>query len=154
MRLLLILAALALAPVPAAAQSLLLKGPDGRTATLNAADLKAMPRVTLVLTVGASRYEYQGVLLKDLAVRVGAPDQPHGPDFAQTVLVKAGDGYRVAFGLGELDKTLRTNRVILADTVDGGPLEANDGPFKVFAEGDMRPARGVRQVTEIELVRH
>ena len=76
-----------------------------------------------------------------------------GPALAQAVVVRAADGYTVVFGLAELDPGVRTNRIILADTVDGAPLTAEDGPFRLVAEGDVRPARSVRQVSAFQIVR-
>ena len=90
-----------------------------------------------------------------MLARVGTPTGKaiHGPEMADVVLVKAGDGYQVAFGLAELDPGTRPNRIILADKADGAPLGGKDGAFKLVAEGDLRPARSARMVTEIEVLR-
>jgi hypothetical protein len=68
-------------------------------------------------------------------------------------VVRAADGYAVVFGLAELDPGTRADRIILADTVDGAPLAAEDGPFRLVAGGDVRPARSVRQVSALQVVR-
>jgi len=43
--------------------------------------------------------------------------------------------------------------VILADSHDGKPMDTKEGPFRIIASGDKRPARWVRKVTAIDLLR-
>jgi hypothetical protein len=45
------------------------------------------------------------------------------------VVAEAADGYRVVFSLAELDPGIRDSDVIVADTLDGTPLDAKHGPF-------------------------
>ncbi len=148
----LVLAALA-APA-ATAQTLALKGPAGQTVTLTAADVAALPRVGLTFDAHGRKHAYEGPLLIDVLAKAGVPTGKalRGPALAHAVIVRASDGYAVVYGLAELDPGTRANRVILADRADGAPLDAKDGPFKVVAEGDLRPARGARLVTAIEVV--
>jgi hypothetical protein len=139
----------------ALAQSIVLKGPAGQTATLAAADLAALPRVSFTLNSHGEKHVYEGALLIDALAKVGTPTGKaiHGPEMADVVLVKAQDGYQVAFGLAELDPGTRPNRIILADKVDGAPLGGKDGAFRLVAEGDLRPARSARRVSEVEVLR-
>jgi hypothetical protein len=139
----------------ASAQEIVLKGPAGQTATLTAAELAALPRVSFSFDSHGEKHVYEGPLLIDVLARVGAPTGKaiRGPEMADVVLVKASDGYQVAFGLAELDPGTRPNRVILADKADGAPLGGKDGAFKLVAEGDLRPARSARMVSEIEVLR-
>lgn len=90
-----------------------------------------------------------------MLAKVGTPTGKaiHGPEMADVVLVRAQDGYAVAFGLAELDPGTRSNRIILADKADGAPLGGKDGAFKLIAEGDLRPARSARMVSQIEVLR-
>jgi hypothetical protein len=48
---------------------------------------------------------------------------------------------------------MRNERVILADRMDGAPLDSDHGPFLLVVEGDLRPARAVRMVSSIRLER-
>lgn len=154
MRLIAIALAAASLALPAAAQSLSVKGPTGAV-TLSAADVAALPRVSFLFDAHGQKHTYEGPLLIDVLAKAGAPTGKalRGPALAQAVVVRASDGYTVVFGLAELDPGTRTNRVILADEVDGKPLGLAEGPFKVVAEGDLRPARSARLVREIEVVR-
>ncbi len=137
------------------AQTLVLKGPTGQTASLSAADLSGLPRVSFAFDSHGERHVYEGPLLIDVLAKVGTPTGKaiHGAEMADVVLVKAQDGYQVAFGLAELDPGTRPNRIILADKADGAPLSGKDGALKLVAEGDLRPARSARMVTEIEVLR-
>jgi hypothetical protein len=137
------------------AQSIVLKGPEGQAATLASTDLAALPRVSFTFDSHGEKHIYEGPLLIDVLAKVGTPTGKaiHGPEMADVVLVKARDGYQVAFGLAELDPGTRPNRIILADTADGAPLGGKDGAFKLVVEGDLRPARSARMVTEVEVLR-
>ena len=139
----------------AKAQTLVLKGPTGQTANHAVADLAGLPRVSFAFDVHGEKHVYEGPLLIDVLAKVGTPTGKaiHGAEMADVVLVKAQDGYQVAFGLAELDPGTRPNRIILADKADGAPLSGKDGAFKLVAEGDLRPARSARMVTEIEVLR-
>lgn len=149
----LLIAAVLAAAAPAAAQTLTLKGPDGGM-TLTAAQVAALPRVKVVVDAHGQKHEYAGPLLIDLLAKVGAPTGKdlRGPALSNAIVVKAADGYQVAFGLAEADPGTRPNRMILADRQDGKPMDDKDGPFKLVVEGDLRPARSARMVTVIEVL--
>ena len=57
------------------------------------------------------------------------------------------------FSLGELDPALSGSGIIVADTADGKPLAANQGPLRIVAPNDSRPARSVRMLERLEVVR-
>ena len=140
---------------PAGAQAVSLTGADGAVRTLEAPAIAALPRVSVPLTIHGEAHLFEGPLLIDVlkATGVETGQALRGSALAQAVVVRAADGYAVVFGLAELDPATRPNRIILADAVDGAPLTAGDGPFRLVAEGDLRPARSVRQVTAIEVMR-
>jgi hypothetical protein len=131
------------------------KGPSGQSASLSAADVASLPRVSFAFDAHGEKHVYEGPLLIDVLAKVRTPTRKaiHGPEMADVVLVKARDGYQVAFGLAELDPGTRANRIILADKADGAALGGKDGTFKLVAEGDLRPARSARMVSEIEVLR-
>ncbi|MNW13631.1 hypothetical protein D3C71_2116330 [compost metagenome] len=66
--------------------------------------------------------------------------------------MSARDGYRVAFSLGELDPTLGNRTVVLTDRCNGAALDADDGPWRLVAPGESRPARWIRQVESIRVI--
>jgi DMSO/TMAO reductase YedYZ molybdopterin-dependent catalytic subunit len=121
------------------------------------ADLKGMPRVTIhAVNTHSNKMEvYAGVPLAALLQKAGVPQggQIQVPWMTAYVLVEAADNYRVVFSLAELDAGFLDSEVLVADTVDGAPLGAGEGPFKLVAPHDKRPARWVRMVRSITVVR-
>jgi Oxidoreductase molybdopterin binding domain len=72
---------------------------------------------------------------------------------ANYVIAEAQDGYRVVFSLAELDSGILESEVIVADTMDGAPLTAKQGPFRLVAPHEKRPARWVRMLNSLTVVR-
>lgn len=68
---------------------------------------------------------------------------------AMYVLAEASDGYRVVYALAELDSDFQDSEVIVADTMNGSPLGDRQGPFKMVAPHDKRPARWMRMVKSL-----
>ncbi len=132
-----------------------LAGLDGEQSLLTLTELDALPRVQLNATEHGSQHVFEGALLGDVLAKIGAPAGKaiHGRELADVVIVEARDGYIVALGLAETDSTIRNERVILADRMDGAPLAADKGPFQLVIEGDLRPARSARMVSKIRLER-
>jgi hypothetical protein len=79
-------------------------------------------------------------------------DTLRGPRMTETLLVEAADGYKVVFALAEVDPAFATREIILAYKRDGKPLDAREGPFRIVAPGDKRPARWIRQVITLKVV--
>jgi DMSO/TMAO reductase YedYZ molybdopterin-dependent catalytic subunit len=125
--------------------------------TLSAADLKKMPRKTLsVVNPHEKKTEaYEGVSVQELLRRAGVPQggQLRGQAMALTVVAEGTDGYRAVFSLAELDSDFQDSEVIVADTVDGGPIGPNQGPLRIVAPHDKRPARWVRMLKSLTVVK-
>ncbi len=135
--------------------SVALVGLDGQKSTLTLPELDALPRVKISANEHGTAHVFEGALLGDLLVKVGAPAGKaiHGMELADVIIVEARDGYKVALDLAGTDAAVRTDRVILADRMDGSSLSADKGQFQLVAEGDLRPARAVRMVSVIRLER-
>jgi DMSO/TMAO reductase YedYZ molybdopterin-dependent catalytic subunit len=120
---------------------------------LTIADLKKMPRTTLhVENPHEKKSEvYEGVLLEELLQRAGVPhgEKLRGPLMATYVVAEASDGYRVVFALAELDSDFMSSEILVADTVDGGPIDEKRGPLRLVVPHDKRPARWVRMLKSI-----
>ena len=65
------------------------------------------------------------------------------------VVVEATNGYRVLFALAKLDADFMNSEVLVADTLDGAPIDAKRGPFRLVAPHDKRQARWVRKLKSI-----
>jgi hypothetical protein len=107
---------------------------DGHATSITAAQLAKLPRVAVEVKDHDTPAKFEGVSLSALLNSAGI------------------EGYKVLFALAELDPAFATRDIILADTRDGKPLDAKEGPFRVVAPGDKRPARWIRQVTTLRIV--
>jgi DMSO/TMAO reductase YedYZ molybdopterin-dependent catalytic subunit len=145
------------AQTTATAAELRISGAVSSPLILTVADLKKMPRKTLsVVNPHEKKKEtYEGVLLEELLHRAGVAqgEQLRGPSMATYVVAEAEDGYRVVFSLAELDSGILESEVIVADTMDGAPLSAQLGPFRLVAPHEKRPARWVRMLKSLTVVR-
>lgn len=148
---------LACAQSATTAAELKITGAVSTPLTLTAADLAKMPRKTIsVMNPHNKKTEvYEGVPLEELLRRVGVPqhEQLRGQAMATYVVAEAEDGYKVIFSLAELDSGILDSEVIVADTMDGAAIGAKEGPFKIVAPHEKRPARWVRMLKSITVVR-
>ena len=105
-------------------------------------------------TAHGTAHRCEGPLLREVIARLGPVGGQAGRDAALStvVLVTGRDGYRVVFGLGELDPGLGASRAIIATHCDGKPVGNEDGPFRLVVPGEERAARSARQVATIALV--
>ena len=136
------------------AQTLQITDAQGHTTSLTPEQLAKMPHVTVntkdhdtpALFAGAP----MAAVLSSAGITMG--DTLRGPRLAEALLVEAADGYKVVFALAEFDPSFATREIILADKRDSKPLGGKEGPFRIVAPGDKRPARWIRQVTSMKVV--
>lgn len=140
--------------IHASAQSLTVTNSDGRATTISAAQIASATHVSVSADEHGTAAKFEGVPLATVLTMAGVQlgDSLRGPRMAEVLLVSASDGYKVAFALAEVDPAFDTREIILADKRDGKLLDARDGPFRVVAPGDKRPARWIRQVTDLKVV--
>jgi len=69
------------------------------------------------------------------------------------VRIEATDAYRVVFAMAEIDSGFTDKSVFVADAKNGAPLDSDEGPFRLIAVGEKRPARWVKGVARIRLAR-
>jgi hypothetical protein len=133
----------------------LLNDSDHKSLVLSAADLKALSHISLTTHNSHTNADetYSGVRLSDLLAKIGAPtgNDLRGKALANYVVVTGSDGYKAVLALGEVDSSFHPGEVLVADTMDGKPLDAHSGPFKLVVSEDKRPARSVRNLVSIEL---
>ncbi len=120
------------------------------------AELKDMPRTAVEVKDEDGRVvKYEGVLVGELLKRAGATlgSDLRGTAMTTYVLASASDGYQVLFSLAELDPAFTNSHVIVADTIDGKPLFAYQGPLRIVSSNDLRPARSIRMLQRLDVVR-
>jgi DMSO/TMAO reductase YedYZ molybdopterin-dependent catalytic subunit len=144
-------------PATATVAELRIGGEVSTPLVLTVADVKKMPRKTLsVVNPHDNKTEtYEGVLLEELLKRAGVAqgEKLRGAWMATYVIAEAEDGYRVVFSLAELDSGILDSDMIVADTMNGESLAPKQGPFRIVAPHEKRPARWVRMLKSITVVR-
>jgi hypothetical protein len=121
----------------------------------SSADLKALPHITVTIHNAHMNADetYSGVRLADILGKLGAPlgKELHGEALANYIVATGSDGYQAVFALAEVDPDFHPGEVLVVDAMNGKPLDAHSGPFKLVVTEDKRPARSVRNLTTIEL---
>jgi DMSO/TMAO reductase YedYZ molybdopterin-dependent catalytic subunit len=129
-------------------------GPD-HAKTVDLATLKAMPQKTIRFHNVHTRVEetYTGVPLLALLASFAVPPEKdlHGKPLADYIVATGSDGYKAVLALAEVDPEFHPGDVIVADAMDGKPLDAKNGPLKLVVSEDKRPARSVQNLVSIEL---
>jgi hypothetical protein len=129
---------------------------DGKTLTLSPTDLAALPHKSVAVFNAHSKANetYSGVPLADLLSKVGVPlgESVRGKLFLIGIVAQGTDSYGVLYSLAEVDPAIHTGDVIVADTLDGQKL-GQDGAFKMVSSEERRPARWVRNLTSISVVK-
>jgi DMSO/TMAO reductase YedYZ molybdopterin-dependent catalytic subunit len=165
--LLLFCGAPAVAVAQASAQSTSQPAPSGAALTIGGEvpaplslfldDLRHLPRKTLSVTNShnGKQETYEGVPLAELWKRAGLPqgEALRGAAMATYVIAEGDDGYRALFSAAELDSSFQDSDVIVADTMNGAPLGAGQGPLKLVAPHDKRPGRWVRMLRSITVAK-
>ena len=141
---------------PSPSTQLTIKTYEGKTLTLSPEELAALPHKSVSVFNAHSKANetYSGVPLADLLAKVGVPlgESVRGKLFLTGVVASGADGYGVLYSLAEVDPSIHTGDVIVADTVHGKKLE-KDGPFKMVSSEERRPARWVRNLDSISVVK-
>ncbi len=73
---------------------------------------------------------------------------PHSPSASSP---PAQINYHAVFALAEIDPAFHPGEIIVADTLNGHPLRADSGPFRLIVSEDKRQSRCVRNLVSIEL---
>jgi len=126
----------------------------GHASTLTAAQIAALPHVSVSATDHDKTAQFEGVALAALLSQAGIQlgDSLRGPRMTEALLVEAADGYKVVFALAEVDPAFAGREIILVDKRDGKAMDVKEGPFRIVAPGDKRAARWVRQVTTLRVI--
>lgn len=123
--------------------------------TLSIDELKSQPHKTVAFhNVHTSADEtYSGVPLIYLLSTMGVPrgKDLHGKALSEYVVATGSDGYKAVLALAEVDPEFHPGDVIVADAIDGKPLDEKNGPFKLVVTEDKRPARSVHNLVSIEV---
>jgi len=143
-------------PEQAAPAVLSITGDVSSPLQLKAENLAKMPRESVFIhEEDGGNIQYEGVLLREVLMRAGAPlgKDLRGKALATYIRAKARDGYEVVFGLGEIDAAFGNASILVAHKRDGKALFGYQGPFRLICPNDKAGARSVRMLETIEIVR-
>ena len=137
---------------PAFAQDLKVTRADGTSVTLTSEALADLPRSRVTVAGGSGPQVYEGPALAYVmrAARLPVGMRAHGEPMKGYLVVRGADGYAAVLSAAEADKELHEDVVILADRLDGQPLPAAEGPWRLVIDDDIRPWRSVRQVVAMD----
>jgi len=88
----------------------------------------------------------EGVYFKTILDKAGIV-----PDLNKVVLISAPDGYRALFSYGEIFLNPAGERMIIADRINGQPIEKG-GKFVLVQPGDLMADRHVKSIEKIEII--
>ncbi len=130
-------------------------GANGERGVFTPQTLREYPQKTVTVFDPHAKKQvtYGGVPLMDLLAKLGVA---HGKDLmgkalGQYVVATGSDGYVSVVALGEVDPEFHPGTVLVADAMDGKPLDGKAGPFRLVVTEDKRPARSVRNLVKIEV---
>jgi hypothetical protein len=123
-----------------------------KSATWTVATLAGLPHVTVTVHNAHTKADetYSGVPLIALFTPLGVNEKPNGKDLRLYVVAEGSDLYEVVYSSGEITPDVSSSTVIVADRENGKPL-TEDGPLKLIATGEKRPARWVRNLVAIKV---
>lgn len=141
-------------PATAADFAVPVEGASVTRLVINAALMAELPRQELEARDHGKPARFEGVWLRDVLLRAGAPlgKQMRGTHMPLIVLLTARDGYAVSFALAELETAFRDKPILLADRRDGEPLFEETGPLQLVVADEARAGRWIRQIDRIEIV--
>lgn len=152
-----LVAAAALSPLRAAEpqSGIVIAGQANTAVHFGIEELAGLPAIqvtTAFLTERGTRAaSFDGPLLWTVLQKAGAIDpDKHREQVSQTIVVTGRDGYRAALAVGEIAPEFEGKQVILAEQMDGKPLDADH--LRVVVPLDKRGGRSVRDVARIEVL--
>src|SRR5262249_33813192 len=99
---------------------------------------------------GTHQASFEGPLLWTVLQKAGVIDpEKHREQVSQTIVILGRDSYRAVLALGEIAPEFEGKQVIVAQRMDGKPLDAEH--LRVVVPLDKRGGRSVRDVMRIEV---
>ena len=131
------------------------EGEVTKTLKISLSDMKTFPSTEVkAKDKDGKEHTFRGTLLSVILDSAGVTlgKELRGENLVKYVLVKAVDGYEVIYSLPEIDPEFTSNKVLLTTHVDGNALPKGEGPFRLVAPQDKRPARWIREIASIKIV--
>ena len=145
----------------AAPPSLQVAGDLPKTGALTQAELAKLGPVTATWSDHGAEHTVVGVPLDKVLAHFGFDRGPMGPDVPKrekrsgwklAVVASAPDGFQAAFSAAELTEGMGPTRALVIWTLDGKPLPAQMGPFRLVVPTDAEPSRSLYQLVRLDVV--
>jgi DMSO/TMAO reductase YedYZ molybdopterin-dependent catalytic subunit len=129
-------------------------GPSKLPVNLSLRELAELPttqvQTNFLTEDGRHAATFDGPLLWTVLQKVGVINPAkHREQVSQAIIILGRDGYRAILALGEIAPEFEGKQVILAEQMDGKPLDAEH--LRVVVPVDKRGGRSVRDVARIEV---
>ena len=128
----------------------------GKSLLFTSAEIAAMTHqdVSAMDAHEKQRHTYSGVPVRTVLAQAGAPfgEKLRGPGMRLAGVARSKDGYGVVYALTEFDEAFNDRTILLVDKQDGLALVPGQGPIRLVAPGDKRPARWLRMLTSLEVL--
>ncbi len=145
----------ALLPSGGAAPGVRLTLAAGQEKSFTTEAFAALPHQAVTVENGHThmRETYSGVPLIDLLTPLGAPAgaEVKGKTLSEYIVATGSDGYKAVLALAEAEPSFHPGMILVADQLDGKPLDAKEGPWKLVVSEDAKPARSVHNLVRVEL---
>ncbi|WP_339878791.1 molybdopterin-dependent oxidoreductase [uncultured Algoriphagus sp.] len=135
--------------------SIIIEGEVLNPLKLSIKDLVKMQSTQVkVLDMQGKEHVYKGVMLVHILDSAGVTlrKELRGKNLTKYLLLSAPDGYQVVYSLAEIDPEFTDSAVIVAYEVDGHMLPSGEGPFRIVASKDKKPARWIRELTAVQVL--
>ena len=121
-----------------------------KSAEWTPATLAALPHQSVTVINGHTKQSmtFSGVSLMDLLTPLGVPNKSEGPLLRLYLVAEGADGYKVVYSLPEVAPSVSRATVIVADSLDGKPLDGKVY-LKLVNSADKGLSRCVQQLVAI-----
>ena len=117
--------------------------------------LRAMRHISLTVRSSTPRTveRYSGVPLSDLLAELkkGQINDPRDQPWADYLVATGANGYKAVLAAAEIDPRIHPTGVLVADALNGKPLDAQSGPFKLVVAKDRNSERFVTKLVSISV---
>ncbi len=125
----------------------------GTSHSIAAADFAKLPRSKFKATTHTGEAEFEGASLVELLKSVGVEfgEKLKGKRAPTVAVLEATDDYRVVVTLLEIDPATTDVQAYVVDRMDGQPLDAKHGPYRLVIPSDKREIRWIRNLRSIRI---
>ena len=132
-----------------------------RTGKISLGELKKLAVTKAIWKSHGEGHEVTGVGLDKLLAKFGfepgamgkdVPKQDKRRGWRKVVVATARDGYAAVLSCAEIFEDMGPTRALVVWEVDGKPVPADRGPFRLVVLTDKEPSRSIHSLAKLEVV--